>query len=131
MAANGIDESHRDEFVRHAVHYDNDNNNYLKKAEIEAAASAWVSERSEEAPEENQSESTDSSDEGTEPKMEEDTSDSEENPVEEVTEDVVEEATEDAVEEDQETSEQKACPICSDMVALDAMACPSCGFAFD
>ena len=42
MAANGIDESHRDDFVRHAVKFDDDDNQYLKKAEIEAAAAAWT-----------------------------------------------------------------------------------------
>ena len=42
MAANGIDESLRDDFVRHAVNFDDDDNHYLKKAEIEAAAAAWV-----------------------------------------------------------------------------------------
>ena len=41
MAANGIDESLRDDFVRHAVKFDDDDNQYLKKAEIEAAAEAW------------------------------------------------------------------------------------------
>ena len=43
MAANGIDESHRDDFVRHAVKFDDDDNQYLKKAEIGAAAAAWGS----------------------------------------------------------------------------------------
>ena len=45
MAANGIDESHRDDFVRHAVKFDDDDNQYLKKVEIEAAAAAWGSDR--------------------------------------------------------------------------------------
>ena len=40
MEANGIDKSNRDDFVRHAVNFDDDDNNYLKKAEIEAAAVA-------------------------------------------------------------------------------------------
>ena len=47
MSQSGIDESLRDEFVRHAVNYDIDDNMYLKKAEIESAAEAWVLENSE------------------------------------------------------------------------------------
>ena len=55
MASHGIDESHRDDFVRHAVGFDNDDNMYLKKIEIENAAAAWVANDSpaeEEAPDE-------------------------------------------------------------------------------
>ena len=42
MASHGIEESLRDDFVRHAVGFDNDDNMYLKKVEIENAAEAWV-----------------------------------------------------------------------------------------
>ena len=48
MSQNGIDESLRDDFVRHAVNFDIDENMYLKKAEIESAAEAWVAQQSEE-----------------------------------------------------------------------------------
>ena len=54
MAANGIDESLRDDFVRHAVNFDDDDNQYLKKAEIEAAAAAWVHDDSGESDEESE-----------------------------------------------------------------------------
>ena len=51
MSAHGIDETLRDDFVRHAVKFDNDDNLYLKKAEIEDAAAAWGGDESaEEAP---------------------------------------------------------------------------------
>ena len=43
MEAHGIDASLRDDFVRHAVKFDDDDNLYLKKSEIEAAAEAWDS----------------------------------------------------------------------------------------
>jgi ribosomal protein L40E len=52
MAAAGIDESNRDAFVAHAANFDLDDNGYLKKAELEAAADAWNSEGAEEATEE-------------------------------------------------------------------------------
>ena len=41
MDAHGINAEDRDEFVKHAVNYDLDDNGYLKKAELEAAAKAW------------------------------------------------------------------------------------------
>ena len=46
MAAAEIDESQRDEFVAHAVNFDLDDNGYLKKAELQAAADAWNAEAS-------------------------------------------------------------------------------------
>jgi ribosomal protein L40E len=64
MAANGIDESHRDDFVRHAVKFDDDDNQYLKKAEIEAAAEAWGG--SDEATEEEATEEAAAEEEATE-----------------------------------------------------------------
>ena len=44
MEAKGIDVEHRDAFVEHAANFDLDDNGYLKKAELEAAADAWGSE---------------------------------------------------------------------------------------
>ena len=41
MEAKGISVDDRDAFVAHAANYDLDDNGYLKKAEIEAAADAW------------------------------------------------------------------------------------------
>ena len=41
MEAAGIDASHRDAFVEFAADYDHDDNGYLKKAELEDAATAW------------------------------------------------------------------------------------------
>ena len=39
MEAHGISE--RDDFLKFAVDYDLDGNNYLKKQELESAAKAW------------------------------------------------------------------------------------------
>ena len=52
MEAKGISVDDRDAFVAHAANYDLDDNGYLKKAEIEAAADAWGgdADASEEAP---------------------------------------------------------------------------------
>ena len=52
MEAKGISVDDRDAFVAHAANYDLDDNGYLKKAEIEAAAEAWGedADASEEAP---------------------------------------------------------------------------------
>ena len=44
MEAKGISADDRDDFVKHAANFDLDDNGYLKKAELEAAADAWGSE---------------------------------------------------------------------------------------
>ena len=44
MEAKGISVDDRDAFVEHAANFDLDDNGYLKKAELEAAADAWGSE---------------------------------------------------------------------------------------
>jgi hypothetical protein len=44
MEAKGISSDDRDDFVKHAANFDLDDNGYLKKAELEAAADAWGSE---------------------------------------------------------------------------------------
>ena len=41
MEAHEINAEDRDAFVEHAVNFDLDDNGYLKKAELEAAAKAW------------------------------------------------------------------------------------------
>ena len=119
MEANGIDTSHRDDFVRHAVKFDNDDNLYLKKAEIEDAAAAWVSEHSGSVAE------TDS-----EPKEEvtEEADTTSEEQSEENTDSTDESNAEDASAEGE--SESKACPICPEMSSSTAITCAACGFAF-
>ena len=118
MAAHGIDESNRDDFVRHAINFDDDNNMYLKKGEIEAAAEAWGGEET-------------TSDEVAEEVTEE------ESVVEEVVEEepAAEESTEEesAAEEPtvEEPGETKACPICPVEVSSDASTCDTCGFTWD
>jgi len=41
MKAHNIDETQRDDFLRHAVHFDIPKNNYLKKSKLVSAALAW------------------------------------------------------------------------------------------
>ena len=113
MSQNGIDESLRDEFVRHAVNYDIDDNMYLKKAEIESAAEAWVLENSE-----GESESEDTTDEleaadevAEEPVEESEAADAEaEETTEETSNDDAEDTdgdlTEDATAEEESISEE-------------------------
>jgi ribosomal protein L40E len=97
----------RDDFVRHAVKFDDDDNLYLKKAEIIAAAEAWES-SSEEAPAEE--------------------APAEEAPAEEAP---AEEApAEEAPAEEAPAEESKDCPICGASNSSDATTCESCGFSF-
>ena len=73
MEAKGISVDDRDAFVAHAANYDLDDNGYLKKAEIEAAADAWNGDddASEEAPveEETAAEEAPAEEASTEDKM--------------------------------------------------------------
>ena len=120
MDSAGIDEKHRDEFVIHAANFDLDDNGYLKKAELEAAAKAW-------------------NENSTDGDSEETSGDAE---AEEATEEIAEEASEgaepeeateeDAAEEssDESSSDEKACPICAVMCPKDATTCSVCSFAF-
>ena len=115
MAAADIDVSERDAFVVHAENFDLDENGYLKKAELEAAAKAWNAEAvteeevvAEEAVEEPASEEV--AEEATE---------------EPATEEVVEEA------EPAEQATEKNCPICMAVNTSDATACSVCSFTFE
>ena len=106
MSAHGIDETLRDDFVRHAVNFDIDDNLYLKKVEIEAAATAWGGDESaEEAPAEE--------------------APAEEAPAEEAP---AEEAP--AEEAPAEEASENNCPICNAGNSADSTTCESCGFAF-
>jgi len=108
MAAHGIDESLRDDFVRHAVNFDDDDNLYLKKAEIEAAAAAWGGDESEE----------------------EEAAEEEAPAEEEAAEEETAEEEAPAEEEATEESSDNVCPICSTTNTADATTCESCGFGF-
>ena len=126
MAANGIDESHRDEFVRHAVNFDDDDNQYLKKVEIEAAAAAWNS-PGDSADSDEASEETEGAEEesGEDPSEVDGGSEVEEAPAEDAT------AEDNSSEETKsESAETKVCPICSHTNTASAVTCESCGFAF-
>ena len=110
MAAADIDVELRDEFVKHAVNFDSDNNGYLKKAELQAAADAWNAE----------------AEETVEEVAEEEVA-AEEAVEEAATEEEV--ATEEASSEDAE-AEEKACPTCNAMCAADATSCSVCFYTF-
>ncbi|MAV03401.1 MAG: hypothetical protein CBE39_02270 [Euryarchaeota archaeon TMED279] len=117
MASHGIEESLRDDFVRHAVGFDNDDNMYLKKVEIENAAEAWVANDS---PAEETAEEEAPAEEAP----------TEEAPAEEVAE---EEAPAEEVAEEEapaEEASEKDCPICGATNSADATTCESCGFAY-
>jgi len=118
MEAHGIDASLRDDFVRHAIKFDDDDNLYLKKSEIEAAAEAWGA-----------SGNSGESDDSTEEEVAEEEAPGEESPVAE--EASVEEspvAEEAPVEESSDDS--KTCMICNASNSNDATNCESCGFEF-
>jgi hypothetical protein len=101
MEAAGINVDHRDAFVDFAAAYDHDDNGYLKKAELEDAATAW-------------NEANGTSDDG-------DASADDDAPAEEEPAEAVAEASE---------ADEKACPICSTMVATGAATCGACGYTF-
>jgi len=114
MEAHGIDASFRDDFVRHAVKFDDDDNMYLKKSEIEAAAAAWEGTESAEEP----------SEEEIPDETQEEVTGEEEPTVEEV-----EVQQEEVGETTEETTESKNCPICGNSNSMDATTC-ECGFSF-
>ena len=112
MAAADIDVSERDAFIVHAENFDLDENGYLKKAELEAAAKAW------------------NADAGLDEEVtvEDIVEESEVEAAEEVAvEDTVEESEVEAAEE----TTEKGCPICMAVNASDAAACAVCSFTFE
>ncbi len=111
MASHGIEESLRDDFVRHAVGFDNDDNMYLKKVEIENAAAAWVA---------NDSPAEEAEEEAPAEEAETPAEEAEEAPAEEVAEE----------EAPAEEASEKDCPICGATNSADATTCESCGFAY-
>ena len=100
MEAKGISVDDRDAFVAHAANYDLDDNGYLKKAEIEAAADAWNG----------------------------DADASEESPAEEAPAEEEAAAEETAAEE--ASTDDKMCSICMSMNPHDATECSACKFTF-
>jgi hypothetical protein len=106
MDAAGIDVAHRDEFVAFSVDYDHDDNGYLKKSELEDAASAW-----------------NARDGGEEEGESEDEAEASEASTEEV------EAEASSSNDDAEDAE-KTCEICSTTNAADASVCSACGFTW-
>jgi uncharacterized repeat protein (TIGR01451 family) len=103
MEAHGIDAEHRDAFIAHASSFDHDGNNYLKKQELEDAATAWNEAHAEDA------------------QVGEGEAQAEEAEVDD---------GEAGAEPEAEAAETKSCPICMKDVAADATEC-DCGFTFD
>ena len=109
MEANGIED--RDAFLAHAINFDADDNQYLNKGELSAAAETWGSE---EASSEEEEDSEQGADEG-----------------EAVEEAVEEEAEESTQEEEGETSgELLTCGICTTQNPEGTPECTTCGFKF-
>ncbi|MGA0380727.1 MAG: EF-hand domain-containing protein, partial [Candidatus Poseidoniaceae archaeon] len=90
MKSNGIDESEKEAFVVFAKDYNTDDNSYLKKEELQAAAKGW---NEQEADEEEES-------------VEEETEELEEENVEDVDDDVDEEIHDEIVPEESEDIEE-------------------------
>jgi hypothetical protein len=118
MEAHGITD--RDAFLAHAIGFDADDNNYLNKGELTAAAEAWSEGGDEESAEESEGDgeevtSADSEEETTEEKSEdegEEGSESEEEP-----------AADDGTEE-------LVCEICGTNNPAGSATCSTCGFVF-
>jgi len=129
MAAADIDVGERDAFVAHAVNFDLDDNGYLKKAELEAAAKAWNEDSAteEEVVVEETAEEPEAEETAEEPEAEET---AEEPAAEETVEEpAAEETAEEPAAEDESTD--KNCPICMAVNASDAAACTVCSFTFE
>ena len=102
MEAAGITD--RDAFVVHAADFDSDDNGYLKKQELEAAAKAWNAKDADEASTESEAEAEES-----------------------VADDEAEAAPETTIDA---PPAEKACGICGTMNPHDAKECSACKFAF-
>ena len=146
LEAHEIDAALKDEFIQFAIAFDHDNNNYLKKQELEDAAKAW-NERDQASEDEDESsaqehddgdddsESEDDSGDGNEEESSEEDNtevpDSEESESEENESDAEEQEEESVSEESSEsTVETKPCPICTHESPIEAITCQACGFAF-
>ncbi len=123
MEAHGITD--RDAFLAHAIGFDADDNNYLNKGELTAAAEAWSEGGDEESAEENE----DDVEEADAAASEEETSE----------EETSEEESEDEGEEDSESEEESAaddvtdvlvCEICQTNNPAGSATCSTCGFVF-
>ena len=123
MEAHGITD--RDAFLAHAIGFDADDNNYLNKGELTAAAEAW----SEGGDEESAEESEDEGEETTSADSEEETSE----------EETSGEESEDEGEEGSESEEEPSaddgtgelvCEICGTNNPAGSATCTTCGFVF-
>ena len=142
LDAHEIDAALKDEFIQFAIAFDHDNNNYLKKQELEDAAKAW-NEREQSSDDEDESsqdhDEGDDSDSGEESEQVDDAEETGEESSEEQGTDETEsgEAESDSEEQDavseeasESVAETKSCPICTEENPMDALTCHACGFAF-
>ena len=132
MEAHGIDD--RDAFIAHAINFDADDNNYLNKGELTAAAEAWGSDEGDaddsDADDEG-SDSDDGGDFGDTENVEEDSGE------DDASDDAGDSEGDDASEGDDETvAEETAadgpliCGICTTQNPAGSATCNTCGFVF-
>ena len=131
MESHGIED--RDAFVAHAINFDADDNNYLNKGELTAAAEAWGSDDegaddedsdSDDDEDSDSDDAGDSGDSGEEDVSEEDVAE------EDVSEDDVSEDTDEAEAEESTGDEPLVCGICTTQNAAGSATCNTCGFVF-
>ena len=122
MEAHGITD--RDAFLAHAIGFDADDNNYLNKGELTAAAEAW----SEGGDEESAEASEDDGEEVTSADPEEETSDEETSEEEPEGEGEDSESGEEAAADD--GTEDLVCEICGTNNPAGSATCATCGFVF-
>ncbi|MBT7938308.1 MAG: hypothetical protein HN696_04015 [Euryarchaeota archaeon] len=123
MDANGIED--RDAFLAHAINFDTDDNKYLNKGELSAAAEAWGSEE----------------ESGEEDSEQEETGEEETAGDGEAADEVVEEEADDSTQEEESPEQEEAtpeetsdevltCEICTTQNPEGTPECTTCGFKF-
>jgi uncharacterized repeat protein (TIGR01451 family) len=135
MASHGIED--RDAFINFAVSFDHDDNQYLKKSELEEAANAWgEAAESEEIPVEDSSDEESNGEEPSGDELAEEAPADDDELAEEAPADddevVAEESTDETATDDSQVSddESKDCPVCQQSNNSDATLCADCGFSF-
>ncbi|MDP6010924.1 MAG: hypothetical protein QF707_03930 [Candidatus Poseidoniaceae archaeon] len=126
MESHGIED--RDAFVAHAINFDADDNNYLNKGELTAAAEAWGSD--DEGADDEDSDSDDDEDSDSDDAGDSGDSGEEDVAEEDVSEDDVSEDTDEAEAEESTGDEPLVCGICTTQNAAGSATCNTCGFVF-
>ena len=122
--------SDRDAFLAHAIGFDADDNNYLNKGELTAAADAWgkddADSGSEDSDEGNDSDDADDSDEASGDDNSEDVSEGDDSDSAESDDSEPEEDDSGSNAEDGEL----VCEICTTKNPAGSATCSTCGFVF-